>query len=571
MLCRLIIVSLGLSVSALSQQIPFESPDLQDESGTYEFEWPIKDVAVIGAGVSGLLAYRALADRHHFNKIRVFERDSSPGGNWHYSDEEAHAVAIEDGLTDDWWKSDYTPAMPARLPSHEIYSVKHNTTMKDELESRRINHRQPKPLWKNLRANTPAPQQQVPGFSWPPGVEWASHHSKVQRYLRSFASWLGINNGDDVATISYNTRVELITKDFDKKGQQTGWKLLLREFVETKEGQYEESYWEEHFDAVVVASGRFNIPHIPAIPGLVEWQKRFPKQILHSRQYRFSESIQYKNVIVVGASASATGISLDINTSAKTSYLSIRVTPVRRETHLNSVPSNTTIIGEIAKFHPIPKGGDISDGKIELLNGTILTGIDQLIFGTGFRYAFPFLPQYHNSTVSGNETVDSEEQPIITDGSHVRSLYLDTFYIDQPTLAFQGQNVGIQTFIYGKYAGEAIARVWSGKADLPNRRAQWRHFWNTVEERGGLRKGFQWLNNEANSRYLNYFVAWLNSAAIKTGDKLLELPPDVSEEMDLWMKARAAGVSVNPDGRNDLWQTSLNENRRWRRAVMDDW
>ncbi|WWD04372.1 hypothetical protein V865_002441 [Kwoniella europaea PYCC6329] len=585
MLRGLIVASLGvqLCIGILAQQVPFESSEWQNESDPYQFEWPIKDVAVIGAGVSGLLAYRALAQTDHFDKIRVFERDSTPGGNWHYSDEEAKAVPIERGTTDDWWKSDYVPTIPTKLPSHDIYTVKGNDTLKDELEGRRINQRQPKPLWKNLRANTPAPQQQVPGFSWPPGVEWASHHSKVQRYLRSFASWLGINNGDGNEDISYDTRVELITKHLNKKGKQIGWTLLLRKFIETDNGRYEESYWEEHFDAVVVASGRFNIPHIPSIPGLIEWQKRFPEHILHSRQYRFTDSVKDQNVIVVGASASATGISLDINPLAKTSYLSIREhsddprAPVRRETHLNSVPSNTTIIGQIERFHPIPDGGDISDGQIELLNGTIITGIDRLIFGTGFRYAFPFLPQYHNSSASGNVPVDSDEQPIVTDGSHVRSLYLDTFYINQPTLAFQGQNVGIQTFIYGKYAGEAIARVWSGKAHLPSQRAQWRHFWNTVEERGGLKKGFQWLNNEANSRYLNYFVAWLNSAAIKNGDKLLELPPDVSEEMDLWMKARAAGVSVNPDGRNDLWQNSVpvpvpdNESRRWRRAVLDDW
>jgi hypothetical protein len=31
-----------------------------------------------------------------------------------------------------------------------------------------------------------------------------------------------------------------------------------------------------------------------------------------------------------------------------------------------------------------------------------------------------------------------DEQPIVTNGRFARSLYLDTFYVDQPTIAFQG-------------------------------------------------------------------------------------------------------------------------------------
>ncbi|WWC92596.1 uncharacterized protein L201_007555 [Kwoniella dendrophila CBS 6074] len=550
------ILATGLTVlltsTCLAHRIPFNAPT---DSAQYEFEWPIKDVAIIGAGVSGLLAYRSLSEKDHFKNIRIFERDEKPGGNWHYTDEIARSIPIEIGETSDWWKADYVPEIPEKLPFCRTYKVESNGTRKEDLEKKRIQHRQPKPIWKTLRANTPAPQQQVPGFTWPPGVEWASHHSKVQRYLRSFASWLGINNGDDNPDVSYNTRVELVSKRLDKSRKQIGWSLLLRKFVENEDGSYREAYWEENFDAVVVAAGRFNIPHIPAIPGLVEWQKRFPEQIIHSRQYRFGSTTKGKNVIVVGASASATGISLDINAFASTSYLSIREdsndprAPVRRQTHLNQVPPNTTIIGEIKRFRSIPAGEDISKGEIELLNGTIITGIDQLVFGTG------------------------QEQPIVTDGTHVRSLYLDVFYIDQPTLAFQGQNVGIQTFSYGKYTSEAIARVWSGQAHLPHKQALWRHFWNTVEERGGLKKGFQWLQNQAEARYLRHFVSWLNSEAVTTGAKLLDLPPDVSEQMDLWMKARAAGVTVDPNGRNDFWGDSLgiNQEIEWKKAVLDDW
>ena len=98
------------------------------------------------------------------------------------------------------------------------------------------------------------------------------------------------------------------------------------------------------------------------------------------------------------------------------------------------MPNNTTIIGEIKQFLPLQESAtDISSGRIELINGTIVTGVDALIFGTGYRYAFPFLSQFHHG-----EGSRADHPVLVTDGSHVQSLYLDTFFIPQPTLAFQG-------------------------------------------------------------------------------------------------------------------------------------
>lgn len=67
----------------------------------------------------------------------------------------------------------------------------------------------------------------------------------------------------------------------------------------------------------------------------------------------------------------------------------------------------------------------------------IITGVDRIIFATGFGYSFPFLPQYHNSSIRCDEGVSGGAlHPIVTDGTHVRSLHLDLFYIEEPTLAF---------------------------------------------------------------------------------------------------------------------------------------
>lgn len=82
----------------------------------------------------------------------------------------------------------------------------------------------------------------------------------------------------------------------------------------------------------MIASGRFNVPHIPAIQGLGVWQRKFPDKVYHSREYRRADGLEGKTILVVGASASATGISADVNPIAGKSLLSVRVSVQTAET-----------------------------------------------------------------------------------------------------------------------------------------------------------------------------------------------------------------------------------------------
>lgn len=62
----------------------------------------------------------------------------------------------------------------------------------------------------------------------------------------------------------------------------------------------------QHYDAVVVATGRYNAPNIPEIDGVAEWAKQFPERISHSRQYRRPEPYVDETVLIVGGAVSAT-------------------------------------------------------------------------------------------------------------------------------------------------------------------------------------------------------------------------------------------------------------------------
>lgn len=80
----------------------------------------------------------------------------------------------------------------------------------------------------------------------------------------------------------------------------------------------------QHFDAIVVASGRFNAPNTPDIPGLSQWASLYPHLISHSRQYRRPEEFANQSVLVIGGSVSGTEIAEELDGVAGKVILSVR-------------------------------------------------------------------------------------------------------------------------------------------------------------------------------------------------------------------------------------------------------
>lgn len=112
------------------------------------------------------------------------------------------------------------------------------------------------------------------------------HHTVIQEYIASLVNRNGYNN-----LVSYNTSVE----SAEKIGNE--WKLVLR-----REEDGQDVWWEEWFDAVVVASGHFNVPYIPAIKGLEEFERQRPGSVKHSKMFRgrdaYQDKVQRKNPLL---------------------------------------------------------------------------------------------------------------------------------------------------------------------------------------------------------------------------------------------------------------------------------
>ncbi|KAJ7716350.1 hypothetical protein B0H14DRAFT_3901384 [Mycena olivaceomarginata] len=426
----------------------------------YEFKWPIRKVAIIGAGVSGLLAYRELVDAG-FDKVKIFERDAIPGGIWHYTDETPVEAPVPN---EDPKIADYEPSLP--------------------------------------------PPGSVPALG-----KMVLPQALLVRYIRSAYSFFGINSNDENPNVSYSTRVELVEKRFDEDGNEQGWKLTLKEFIRLGPSSCKERWWMEDYDAVVIATGTFNAPNIPNIPGLAEWSRRFPGSIVHSREYRRPEKFSNTSVLMVGAGPSAVGISANVHPFVKRNYLSLRRSPNSTTPllFLQLLPHDVQIVSGIKQFHA-------SNHTIELSDGALLTDIDHIIFSTGYQYTFPFLPQYHNSSIGRNEEGPQDRpQPLVTDGSHYRSLYRDFIYIDEPTLGFMNMNIMTITWSFGEYFAMRKA----------HRRA--------VAERGGYGKGVLIFSIK---EYATFFCSWLNTAALEFGGKTVNgMDPEYVNILTTFMTA----------------------------------
>jgi len=99
----------------------------------------------------------------------------------------------------------------------------------------------------------------------------------------------------------------------------------------------------------------------------------------------------------------------------------------------------------------------------------------------------------------------------------------------------------MQSFVYGEFLSLAIAKVWSGTAELPSTSALWRWYEKEWKRRKGYGKHFQFLGADrtrgkrCSSRLsspkeltslaenLRFFQGWLNEAAVKFGGKQVDI------------------------------------------------
>jgi Predicted flavoprotein involved in K+ transport len=110
---------------------------------------------------------------------------------------------------------------------------------------------------------------------------------------------------------SLNTTVEKVEKRDGK------WTLVLRQSGHGDGNTSKDYWWEEQFDAVIVASGHYSVPFVPFVPGLDAAFARYPTAFEHSKAFRKADDYVDKRVVVVGGSVSSADLVADLHAIVK--------------------------------------------------------------------------------------------------------------------------------------------------------------------------------------------------------------------------------------------------------------
>lgn len=88
---------------------------------------------------------------------------------------------------------------------------------------------------------------------------------------------------DHTKLIEFNTTIEHAEKVGDE------WVLTCRKDDPKQLTNY---WWQETFDALVVATGHYSLPFIPKVPGLVAYDQAFPGRVKHTKHYSDAEEFR---------------------------------------------------------------------------------------------------------------------------------------------------------------------------------------------------------------------------------------------------------------------------------------
>lgn len=163
---------------------------------------------------------------------------------------------------------------------------------------------EPGPGYVSLHLNTAKQLTAYSAFPMPDSYPLYPRHDAVAAYLRSFAEWAGV-----LPHVELRTEVVSVRQDTDGT-----WTVTSRD----ADGEVTS----RNFAHVLVASGHNSEPALPDT--LPPGSDSFEGTILHSLDYRDGADFAERRVVVVGLGASAVDIAADLSRHAAHTVLSVR-------------------------------------------------------------------------------------------------------------------------------------------------------------------------------------------------------------------------------------------------------
>ncbi|KKY34504.1 putative thiol-specific monooxygenase [Diaporthe ampelina] len=477
---------------------------------------PIKSVAVIGAGISGVSSAAHLI-RHGFEVV-VFERSSVTGGVWHFDP-----------------RPDRDPEYPSTEANHTPDGA---VKSKESCEARgeddiALLHAPPGPCYEGLMNNVPTTMMRTTLLQWPEGTPDHVTHHEIETYVQRLSQETGAH---DVTL--FDTRVEEAVKN-----ASTGkWDVRTKTLLKQGDGKYSFQNKDWTFDAVVVAAGHYHVPLIPEVPGLAEWKSKYPDRVRHSKSYRYPHHYRDQNVLLIGAGVSSLDIAKELDGLANKTYQSSRGGIF--DLDKSFLPPNSERVAGLKSFK-LDEGKSVSSGSetpgapipgtVHLTDGRVLQDIHHVIIASGYQTTYPFLTGLESDSIAAH---DADESIIITaDKCITHNLHKDIvstialclslsgtiytdfsfpqFYMPDPTLTFVGVPYYTSTFSMFEFQAEVVARVYAGLATLPSAETM-RSEYAARKAKGETGKAFHSLiRNQV--PYMEDILAWVNEGVNDRG------------------------------------------------------
>lgn len=461
---------------------------------------------------------RYLLAENHFSRIVVYEQRSTVGGLWNYTPCDVEDVAA---------------ARDMRIPQTKPY-------LEEEEEER---GRKGKgrggdvltPVYSRLETNIPRDLMGFSDLAWKNDLQLFPKHEDVLQYLKEYA--------EDVLQIPglVECGVKVVSVELvqtEKENSRGKWEVTTTKSFQQDDQEGEEESKTEIFDAVICASGHYDVPYIPSVPGIEAWNAQYPNRITHSKFYRLPENYTGKKVIVVGNSASGVDIGAQV---AK--YCKGRLIMSSRSESFLKVPDTTAATNAKEEPRYIEKPeiveyllDDEKEGNrsVKFSDGTIESHIDAIIYCTGYFYSYPFLEKKKKN----KKKLPPLHPPVITTGERVENLFQHIFYRPQPTLSFVGLNQKVIPFPMAQAQAAVIARVLSGRLALPDESAMKEWEEETLQMNGSGR-GFHVFAFPKDAEHLNFLHDWAMSAQQQR--EVGKAPPVCGEKL-YWIRERFPSI-----------------------------
>lgn len=407
----------------------------------FQFEKLVRSVGIIGAGPSGLAVAHALLKEpaplsasnsldpsEPYFRVTLFERQDSIGGVWNYAPEKKPAT--------DGYPATQIPAANPLLPdSSDSDNDWYNA------------------MYRDLETNIPTNVMHFANTPFPPDTDLFPSGREVRDYVRAY--------GHDVEPL-----VRLRSEVIDAHKEGPSWVVTYRQ-LDDKQGSA--AIKVEQFDALVLATGHYDIPYIPDVPGLHDFAAAHEGVVAHAKAFSVPEAYAGKRVLIVGNSASGFDIASEI---AGGGALQV----YRSWSGASSPPVDKSVQDPRVEDRPLISEYRASTGEIIFTDGTSLVlgrDLDHVLYCTGYLYAFPFLKSYvEPASSAGAKSHDSDYlvqyHSEAKGNNRLYRLYRQLVYYPDPTLAVMVMTKLTVPFPLAESQGAVLARIYSGRLSLPS-------------------------------------------------------------------------------------------------------